>query len=313
MYSQLRGVFLSSTIFIVKSDGSITLSMNLDDIFNANNHNARSRVGNVDFNDALEMKETIKSDSLNIDAGHFNGNRTLGFRIIAEPTVSSSDPTNHGMAVYHSAQNGDDGGGVPVREETTPNRLNISNSLSHDFYIESLKHVAAFAQPYLHALPDGSLDPDAVNFDRLGILYEYFEFYFTICEVTEPKTGEVKLIHAWMPRHNLGPYIKREWASLPKVKVGAYGAGVASSEGWWKVHGMEMQNLRSACLAKVQDLEIAEYNWTGKKISFDGRRYAIQLMLTQLVDKYCGDQMAAARREAKEADALLREFTNASS
>jgi hypothetical protein len=103
-----------------------------------------------------------------------------------------------------------------------------------------------------------------VEFDKIGILYELDDLYYTGVLCTDPNTGERRMCYKWMRESEFTEYLLIECQSCPKVAVGKHGRGVREHTGSWNVHSRKVLNARRACLNEAEDVEnkIRHYKMT---------------------------------------------------
>jgi hypothetical protein len=95
--------------------------------------------------------------------------------------------------------------------------------------------------------PFFSFNPDTVDLNKIGIVYEYRQSYFIMVDLPHPSTR--KNIHqsGFIGRSVVGPYLAAEWASLTKEEIGESGTAVCANDGRWAAHSHMLQSLRYRC------------------------------------------------------------------
>ncbi|CAO2656422.1 Nn.00g052250.m01.CDS01 [Neocucurbitaria sp. VM-36] len=168
---------------------------------------------------------------------------------------------------------------------------------------ETVQNYTAVRPVLYFNLPIPGFDPRSVNYDRIGILYQFMNQYFSICECLHYETNQPTICRAWVPKHLVGNYLFLEWESLPKVQVGRYGMGVSTSDGSWKVHSTTIQKLRRYCLVEAQDVEKEVF-----KLSIWKHVTVLEDIFGRVVDAYYTKEKAREDKAAKEADEVMKEF-----
>jgi hypothetical protein len=131
------------------------------------------------------------------------------------------------------------------------------------------------------AVPYPLLNHDAVNmahahleFDRLGVIFEYRGFYFTITPALSGNTLNANegVYRGWVTKDHLDVYslctckwdtspgkligLLSEWESVPKIRFGENCiAATGSTSGWWHVHSQVVMSLRTAIAVSARNLE----------------------------------------------------------
>jgi len=81
------------------------------------------------------------------------------------------------------------------------------------------------------------VDLTDLNYDRIGILFEYHNHYYVIVNGPPEKATPHGVTHGFLAKDRVGMPLIYEWESIPKrlVAPGCFGA-TGSTEGWWHVH-----------------------------------------------------------------------------
>ena len=101
-------------------------------------------------------------------------------------------------------------------------------------------------------------DYATINYDRVGILFEYRSYYYTILEPIQGKNAAFKegIHRGWLHESHLGIQLVCEWESIPKMRVGQDGIGATgSTQGWWLVHSRIIMSLRNLIVGIAKNLE----------------------------------------------------------
>ena len=105
------------------------------------------------------------------------------------------------------------------------------------------------------------VDSTTVDFNRIGILYEFADYFFLAFEVsreTSPGSIVKREYDGFVPRERVGHYLKTEWALLDKCELqpGLFGTGALVTDagsGEWSVHSARIQLMRARCLEAAKE------------------------------------------------------------
>ncbi|KAI4627591.1 uncharacterized protein J4E87_004155 [Alternaria ethzedia] len=92
-----------------------------------------------------------------------------------------------------------------------------------------------------------TFNPNTVDLNRIGIAYEYGDYYYICLELPHPSSGVFMEQSGFVPRSVVGPYLAVEWASLTKEHIGEYGIAVCGDDRRWKVHGQVLRAVQNSC------------------------------------------------------------------
>ncbi|KAF1844085.1 uncharacterized protein K460DRAFT_157415 [Cucurbitaria berberidis CBS 394.84] len=180
----------------------------------------------------------------------------------------------------------------------------------NDIYTTVADYVITPQLAYFHVnVP--LFDSGVVNFDKIGILYEFLNGFYIVYESLQPQTGRPTIHRAWMPQSGVGSYLKAEWLSLPKIQVGPYGAGVPTSDGWWNVHSTTIQYLRLSCLMKAQEIELEVCKAKEEKRQEVNLRRCVDVLGVQfgrIIDALYGTRRVQEAEAAKATEKFMEEF-----
>ncbi|KAF1946596.1 hypothetical protein EJ02DRAFT_493708 [Clathrospora elynae] len=148
-----------------------------------------------------------------------------------------------------------------------------------------------------------------VDFNRIGILYQYAHMCYIIAVVPHPQNGKPNTRRAWVKLQDVGTYLRLEWIPLSKIQVGRHGCGATNESPGWASHSKLIQQLRLACLLRAQ--EIHAIMWLkneGKEMNMAQYTSVLEAHLAEVVDGVYGTVVTRNAQVAKEADVFMEEF-----
>jgi hypothetical protein len=78
-----------------------------------------------------------------------------------------------------------------------------------------------------------NFDPHIVDLNKIGITYEYGDYYFVVVQLPHPQTREPFFQCGFLNRRYVGSYLVYEWESLVKEQIGEWGSAVCDDDGRW--------------------------------------------------------------------------------
>jgi hypothetical protein len=150
-----------------------------------------------------------------------------------------------------------------------------------------------------------------LNLDRVGVLFEHRNFYFTMIPAT-PETMYLtteSVFRGWVTQERLGYYslasmkwdpsqhieqpigLQEEWESLPRTRIGEAGvAAVGDTMGWWALHSHTVMAVRTAIAFCARDVETKRKDaaQAGKAMSDETFRVMLALEFHKVVDAVYG-------------------------
>lgn len=157
------------------------------------------------------------------------------------------------------------------------------------------------------------IDEAAVDYDRLGNLFEYGDWYYLMFE--HPTLG---VRGGFKAKANVGLPLVQEWRSIVKQQVGAFGIAATGEydETQWHVHSAHVMALRIRCAyyaehgEKARKAETAEKARKGEEREVGFKEFGNELErgFDGVVEKYFGDLEKKKRREREEAEDAWMEF-----
>ncbi|KAH7401355.1 hypothetical protein BKA66DRAFT_565005 [Pyrenochaeta sp. MPI-SDFR-AT-0127] len=200
--------------------------------------------------------------------------------------------------------------GAPRRDGNAPELMPIGTNNKYHSYDAVSDRLMSFKLPYF-TVKVAQFDPRAVNFDKVGILYQLSDHYYTFCETIGPQSAIPTIRRAWVPRHTVGTYLIQEWLSLPKVHVGRHGRGAPLNEGSWNVHSAVIQRMRLACLITAQEVEahaLKRKEKTGQEVDLHTYVPVLEAQLARILDAMSGTMKIQESNQAKVANQFMEEF-----
>ena len=165
-------------------------------------------------------------------------------------------------------------------------------------------------QPYFYLEKPG-FDPQNVDFNNFGILYQFCGAYYIVYNHLNPESNKPSLTHGWVPQDNVGPYLKREWESLPKQKIGRFGEGIASGDSTWNVHSDTIQSLRGFCVmiaTRVEALVAIHLQTRGQKVGLNDQGKRLLREFKRVIDATVGTKFVKDSAVAEDSDSFMKEF-----
>lgn len=144
----------------------------------------------------------------------------------------------------------------------------------------------------------------AVNFDKIGIVYQYGETFFVVFEV-KINERSTRVHGDTFHGSKIGNYLHHEWAILPKMYTGQFCIGASQSDQPNWVHSQVLGKLRLQCTTIAQRFESVRKERNSTEANF---AEVLQRRLLQQVDKYYARLEAEERREIMEAQGLWWTF-----
>jgi hypothetical protein len=154
-------------------------------------------------------------------------------------------------------------------------------------------------------------DPNNVDLNKVGILYEYKDVYFVVLEIPYIKGGMNKFRRTYMKREEVGPYLRLEWEALPKVGDRERGYGAASAEGSWAGYSGMVQKMRMECVEATGTAANEARNYKdryGKGMDAEMYKGLLETCIRRPVDTLYVPMAMEEAQKKKEAEELFEEF-----
>lgn len=151
-----------------------------------------------------------------------------------------------------------------------------------------------------------TFNPNTVDLNRIGIVYEYGDYYYICLELPHPSSGVFMEQSGFVLRTVVGPYLAAEWASLTKEHIGEYGIAVCGDDRRWKVHGQVLWAVQNSCRKTATAL----YHTPGwlSQCHEEEVRYNLGRWFKQAVYSVYLDEKERTNPNDEEADKFMEEF-----
>ncbi|KAF2827619.1 hypothetical protein CC86DRAFT_455229 [Ophiobolus disseminans] len=99
------------------------------------------------------------------------------------------------------------------------------------------------------------IDPSTIDFNRIGILFAYGDYYYIVLDAMPAQATPYS---GFLHRSRIGMTLTCEWESIRgKTRACPRGVGTAGNEGgWWHVHSRTLMQLRSHVLDAAKEAEV---------------------------------------------------------
>jgi hypothetical protein len=148
-----------------------------------------------------------------------------------------------------------------------------------------------------------NFNPNTVDINKIGILYEHGKSYFITVELPHPHTSVPTVQCGFVDRHVTGPYLFAEWHSLEKEYIGDKGITVCADDGRWAVHSHMLQLLRFHCGREAKTID-----YMLVMLSEEEAKAKLSQRLKLIVEDVYMALKAKEHQAAKEADKFMEEF-----
>ncbi|CAA9962147.1 hypothetical protein PTMSG1_05524 [Pyrenophora teres f. maculata] len=116
--------------------------------------------------------------------------------------------------------------------------------------------------PSAYCCMNSSLNPDNVDINAVGILYEFRNQFFVVFQSTLANNREFPVLrYGFVAQHAIGRYLKIEWEMLENCPIGlgnfgtgALGTGAGKKE--WNVHSAKIQRMRAVCFETAKEVAL---------------------------------------------------------
>jgi hypothetical protein len=141
--------------------------------------------------------------------------------------------------------------------------------------------IAEAYEDILSDIDDPTSTP-TLDFDRIGILFEFGETYFLAMK--DAADSRMGVNRGFTEKEHVGAHLVSEWASLPKERVG--GCVVASGTGgWWHVKSKVLGEVREEVASRVKMIHRAMPIGMGRGEEEEGFRKRLREEVVVFVDR----------------------------
>ncbi|RMZ70513.1 hypothetical protein GMOD_00000616 [Pyrenophora seminiperda CCB06] len=157
------------------------------------------------------------------------------------------------------------------------------------------------------------INPSTINFDEIGILYEFGDYYFFVfAELVGNDQKRIVLHSGYMEQSCVGHYLRTEWTSLEKCEVefGRFGTGALGTDGGnseWNVHSGRIQRLRAQCLEMAKEYATWLKGRVSSQTTTETIKRNLQLAWSDVMSR-AETEWTLEQEKLKDADKFMEEF-----